>query len=193
LIERAPEDLHWSKIFNRAAAALVIEHRRAAGDEHRDKPGQDETQAVSRDLGTTLTVAVVEHSDGGGMQASIAAIGDSPALRLTGGEYELLVGERETDDDFTTSAVVALPYLPSPEARTVHLERDEVLLICTDGFSGPLGSGSGDVGQLFARELAKPPPLSSWSYLVDFAKATYDDDRTLIAVWPQAEQLEVDG
>ncbi len=185
LVERAPESLQWPTIFNRAAAALVVEHRRAAGEEHRERPGQDEAQAVSRDLGTTLTLAVVERSTAGGMQASVAAIGDSPAFRLAGSAYELLVGEREQDDDFSTSAVLALPYLPVPEARSVRLERDEVLLIGTDGFSGPLGSGGGDVGQLFARELVTPPPLSSWSYLVDFAKATYDDDRTLVAVWPQ--------
>ena len=184
----APQELDWRTIFNRAASALVVEHRRKEGGESYDRPDRDETRAVSRDLGTTLTVAVVESADGAGASVSVAAIGDSPAYRLAGGAYELLVGERETDEDFSTSSVVALPYLPQAEVRNVRLDVDEVLLICTDGFSEPLSGGNSDVGRLFVRELVQPPPLQSWSHLVDFAKATYDDDRTLVAVWPPAPE-----
>jgi serine/threonine protein phosphatase PrpC len=184
LAERAPESLDWSQIFNRAAAALVVEHRKREGGESYDRPDRDETKAVSRDLGTTLTIAVIEAEADGKARAHIAAIGDSPAYRLAEGAYELLVGERETDEDFSTSSVVALPYLPQPEVREVQLGAADVLLVCTDGFSGPLGGGKSDVGRLFARELAVPPPLALWPQLVDFAKATYDDDRTVVAVWP---------
>jgi serine/threonine protein phosphatase PrpC len=187
LAECAPEDLDWAKIFNRAASALIVEHRRKQDGENSDRPDRpdrDELQRVSRDLGTTLTVAVVESSDDGRAHASVAAIGDSPAFRLAGGAYELLVGERESDEDFSTSSVIALPYLPEAEVRNVSLEAGEVLLVCTDGFSTPLSAGNSDVGRLFVRELRLPPPLPLWSQLVDFAKATYDDDRTLVAVWP---------
>jgi serine/threonine protein phosphatase PrpC len=182
--ECAPDALDWPAIFNRAAAALVVEHRGTVGHEGSDPPDSEETKRISHDLGTTLTIAVVEPRDGERASAAVAAIGDSPAYRLTGGEYKLLAGERETDDEFSTSSVVALPYLPKPEVSNVQLEVGEVLLVCTDGFSEPLGGGHGEVGRLFARELAVPPPLPSWPYLVDFAKATYDDDRTLVAVWP---------
>ncbi len=184
LAECTPDALDWPKVFNRAASALVVEHRREGGGESYARPDHDETREVSHDLGTTLTVAVVEAGGTGYASASVAAIGDSPAYRLAGGVYELLVGERETDEEFSTSSVIALPYLPQPEVRNVHLGVGEVLLVCTDGFSEPLAAGTGDVGRLFARELAVPPPLTSWPYLVDFAKATYDDDRTLVAVWP---------
>jgi len=184
LVDRSALDLDWPQIFNRAAAALLVEHRRDAGAEQGEHPDEEETRAVSRDLGTTLTVAIVETEEDRAV-ATLAAIGDSPAFRLADGAYELLVGERETDDGFSTSAVIALPYLPAPEVRSVSLAPTDVLLICTDGFSGPLSAGNSDVGRLFARELAAPPPLSLWAYLVDFAKATYDDDRTLVAIWPQ--------
>jgi len=193
LADRAPESLDWSQIFNRAAAALVVEHRRQGGGESYDRPDRDETKAVSHDLGTTLTVAVIEAEADGKARACIAAIGDSPAYRLAEGAYELLVGERETDEDFSTSSVIALPYLPQPEVREVQFGATDVLLVCTDGFSGPLGGGKSDVGRLFARELAVPPPLPLWPQLVDFAKATYDDDRTVVAVWPfefTAEETE---
>ncbi|MGA9874341.1 MAG: protein phosphatase 2C domain-containing protein [Solirubrobacteraceae bacterium] len=183
LVDRAAPDLDWPSIFNRAAAALLVEHRRDTGTEQGERPNEEETRAVSRDLGTTLTVAIVE-TEGDRTVATLAAVGDSPAFRLAGDAYELLVGERETDEGFSTSAVIALPYLPVPEVRSVSLEPKDVLLVCTDGFSGPLSAGYSDVGRLFARELAAPPPLCSWLYLVDFAKATYDDDRTLVAIWP---------
>ena len=183
LLEHAPEAVNWPQVFNRAGAALLMEHRRDSGGLETERPDSEETKAVSRDLGTTLTVAIVEVREDRTV-ATVAAIGDSPAFRLADGAYELLAGERETDEGFSTSAVVALPYLPAPEVRSVALSPDEVLLVCTDGFSGPLSAGNSDVGRLFARELATPPPLSLWSYLVDFTKATYDDDRTLVAVWP---------
>ncbi len=183
LVHRTPLELDWPNIFNRAAAALLVEYRRDTGAEQGERPDEEETRAVSRDLGTTLTVAIVEAEEDRTV-ATIAAVGDSPVFRLTNGAYEQLVGERETDDGFSTSAVLALPYLPSPEVRSVSLESKDVLLVCTDGFSGPLSAGHSDVGRLFARELAIPPPLSSWPYLLDFTKATYDDDRTLVAIWP---------
>jgi serine/threonine protein phosphatase PrpC len=185
LVDRAPAEIDWTAVFNRAAAALLVEHRRGTDESATDPPDNVETRAVSRELGTTLTVAIVEARGDRQMDVNVAAIGDSPALRLAEGTYELLVGERETDESFSTSAVIALPYLPAPESRNARLMPDEVLLVCTDGFSEPLSGGNSDVGRMFARELAVPPPLCSWSYLVDFAKATYDDDRTLVAIWPQ--------
>jgi serine/threonine protein phosphatase PrpC len=188
LAERAPDSLDWPAVFNRAASALVVEHRRLSGEQTYERPDQDEARAVSRDLGTTLTIAVVEVIDDRAA-VSVAAIGDSPVYRLRGGIYERLVGERDNDEGFATTTVVALPYLPVPEIHNTRLGREDVLLICTDGFSEPLSDGNSDVGRLFATELAAPPPLGSWSYLVDFAKASYEDDRTLVAVWPFENEL----
>jgi serine/threonine protein phosphatase PrpC len=183
--------LDWPTVFNRAASALVVEHRRQSSDEaSRQRPDYDETRAVSKDLGTTLTVVVLRPDSSGVASISAAAIGDSPVLRLANGKYELLVGSRATDEAFSTSAVVALPYLPAPETVERTFEQHEVLLICTDGFSEPLSEGNSDVGRFFARELVVPPPLASWGYLVDFEKATYDDDRTLVAIWPEQSNEE---
>ncbi len=193
LREHAPAEIDWSAVFDRAGAALLVEHRRRTGTEIDGRPDREETRAVSRELGTTLTAAIVEARPDRGMSVAVAAIGDSPAYRVKGATYELLVGERETDEQFSTSAVTALPYLPAPTVCNVHMEPGEVLLVCTDGFSGPLSAGNSDVGRLFARELIAPPPLSSWSYLVDFAKATYDDDRTLVAIWPPAADKDTAG
>jgi hypothetical protein len=78
-----------------------------------------------------------------------------------------------------------LPYVPeSVEAVVEHLTASEVLLVGTDGFGDPLGDGTGPVGALFARHLAVPPTPLRLAQLLDFSRETFDDDRTLVAVWP---------
>ncbi|MFC5187983.1 hypothetical protein [Actinomadura harenae] len=42
------------------------------------------------------------------------------------------------------------------------------------------------MGALFAGHLAVPPPTPWLAHLLDFSRATFDDDRTLLAVWPRA-------
>jgi hypothetical protein len=59
-----------------------------------------------------------------------------------------------------------------------------VLLVGTDGFGDPLGDGDGKVGQLFAEHLKMPPPPRALAHLLDFSRETFDDDRTLLAIWP---------
>jgi hypothetical protein len=33
--------------------------------------------------------------------------------------------------------------------------------------------------------LAEPPPILGLAHAVDFSRETFDDDRTLVAVWPR--------
>ena len=65
----------------------------------------------------------------------------------------------------------------------MRLAAEAVLLVGTDGIGDPLGDGSGKVGELFARMLAQPPPPLALAHLLDFSRDTFDDDRTLIAIW----------
>jgi hypothetical protein len=64
------------------------------------------------------------------------------------------------------------------------LEPGSVLLLCTDGLALPLAGGDGDVGRTLRRELAVPPDIIDFARLLDFSRSTYDDDRTLVAIWP---------
>lgn len=50
----------------------------------------------------------------------------------------------------------------------------------------PLGDGDGRVGALFARHLAVPPTPLRLAHVLDFSHETFDDDRTLVAVWPNS-------
>ncbi len=40
-------------------------------------------------------------------------------------------------------------------------------------------------GQLFAEYLQAPPPPRAFAHLLDFSRETFDDDRTLVAIWRQ--------
>ena len=162
-------EIDWPGVFEQAAWALVSEARK--------------TDADSASLATTLLVAAVS-ADGGSIVVNAAAVGDSPAFRLCGRVYDPLVGQPEGDDDLIGGGVAALPR-DAREVRTgsCALEAGDVLVLCTDGVALPLAGGAGELGQAFTRELARPPDVIDFARLLDFSRSTYDDDRTMVAVW----------
>jgi len=169
--------MDWAAVFEQAAWALVEEHRRASGD------GEAGVEAASSSLATTLLVAVVCGSD-----VEVAAVGDSPAFVLAGKEYDALVGEPEHFDGLVGGGVDALPRSAGDvRVASCSLDPGAVLLLCTDGLAMPLAGGGGDVGATLARELARPPDIVDFARLLDFSRSTYDDDRSLIAVWRSDE------
>jgi hypothetical protein len=168
--------LDWTGVFEQAAWALVEEHRRASGDAG---AGVDEASAS---LGTTLLVAAVRGAD-----VEVAAVGDSPAFVLTGKDYDAVVGSQESVDGLLGGGVQALPRATGAvQFSRCALDPAAVLLLCTDGVALPLAGGTGEVGRVLARELARPPDVVDFARLLDFSRSTYDDDRSLIAVWGAA-------
>jgi serine/threonine protein phosphatase PrpC len=158
-------EVDWTNVFEQATWALVSEERRLG--------------VPAGSLATTLLVATVQAD-----RVEVAAVGDSPAFRLRGKAYDPLVGQPARDDDLIGGGVLALPRdVGSVEVGACTLEPGDVLLLCTDGVALPLGRGEGELGQAFARELATPPDVVDFARLLDFSRSTYDDDRTLVAVW----------
>lgn len=171
-------ELDWGAVFDQAAWALVEEHRRLTGD-----PGAA-VQAAT-ELATTLVCAAVTAADEGGCKVQLAAVGDSPALVLRDGSFETVTVRGDAEDPLLPDGVLALPrHVRELSSAVRRLEEQETLLICTDGLALPLGDGRGDVGLALARELSRPPEIVDFARLLDFSRATYDDDRTLVAVWP---------
>jgi Protein phosphatase 2C len=167
------ESIDWGPVFEHAAWALVEEHRRASGDV---RAGVEEASAS---LATTLLVAAVR-----GSEVELAAVGDSPAFVLVGKEYDAVVGEPDRVDGLVGGGVDALPRSAGDvRVASCSLDAGAVLLLCTDGLAMPLAGGTGDVGATLARELARPPDTIDFARLLDFSRSTYDDDRSLIAVW----------
>jgi serine/threonine protein phosphatase PrpC len=142
-------------------------------------------------LATTLMCAVIEPSGPGSLRAYLVAAGDSVAWLLLSGQFtQILGGKTVPDSGVASSAVVGLPRVPTEVTPVVaDVKGDDVLLIATDGIGDPLGTGQGGVGNLFRDVLTKPcpPSLIEFAHAVDFSRETFDDDRTLVAVWPRRQ------
>jgi hypothetical protein len=118
------------------------------------------------------------------VSVEVAAVGDSPAFRLHGRAYDPVVDSQPSEDGLIGGGVAALPR----DGRELivgscTLGPRDALLLCTDGVSLPLAGGQGELARVLARELGTPPDVVDFARLLDFSRSTYDDDRTLIAVW----------
>ena len=125
------------------------------------------------------------------LRAYLVGAGDSVAWLLSAGQFvEILAGKTVPAAGIASSAVVGLPRLPTEVTpMVVDVADDDVLLIATDGIGDPLGNGHGGVGNLFRDVLTRPsvPSLIEFAHAVDFSRETFDDDRTLVAVWPRKQ------
>ncbi|MFG1942647.1 protein phosphatase 2C domain-containing protein [Nonomuraea sp. NPDC048826] len=164
-----------------AAEAL---HRRAAAL-LRQEPGP----AQVAELVATTLVAGTARPGADGLEISLFRVGDSGAWVLDPGRsryHPLFAGK--SDGDLVATAVAGLPSVPATlDQWSGTLLPGHVLLVATDGFGDPLGDGDGQVGALFAEHLATPPAPLWLAHLLDFSRETFDDDRTLLALWPRSE------
>ncbi|MEU7056799.1 protein phosphatase 2C domain-containing protein [Streptomyces sp. NPDC046197] len=172
----------WSRVLQAAAYQLLM--RVARGRE----PGEHDRAEAARTLATTLVAGTVAPAEDGRTHVTLVRAGDSSAWCLHRGQYSPLLGDGDGgSEEISSTAVVALPRLSSGSRPISYtLPADAVLLVGTDGFGVPLGDGTGVVGELFASGLTTPPP-EPWTlaHLLDFSRETFDDDRTLLAVWPR--------
>ncbi len=176
----------WEGLVTSTAWALV-EHSAAVFGI--GKNAEDAEPLVA----TTLVCAVVEKSADGAAVAHVIGVGDSGAWILGEDGFSQVEGGKETSEGgISSSAVVGLPRVPTGvDATLVTVEPGQVLLLGTDGFGDPLGSGRGEVGDLFARALGggRVPSMVEFVHKLDFLRETFDDDRTLVAIWPSVGPL----
>ncbi|HYP22274.1 MAG TPA: protein phosphatase 2C domain-containing protein, partial [Actinomycetota bacterium] len=142
--------------------------------------------AVARELATTLVVATVATAPP--HDAWIGRIGDSTAMILHEGRWERIFPAN--DGLISTSVTDTLPGQPQDvQQEVVRVGPGSALVLMSDGISGPLGDGKGDVGDLLAQTWAVPPPALVFVRELDFARSTCDDDRTAVVLWaPSADQ-----
>lgn len=144
---------------------------------------------IEAQLATTLVAGYVLPTAQGAV-TSMIQIGDSSAWLLRAGRYHPVLAEKnDPGAQVISSAVSPLPRIPAViKPAEFRLPPDSVLLVGSDGFGDPLGDGSGLVGQLFARHLASPLPARALAHLLDFSRDTFDDDRTLVALWQRPRE-----
>ncbi|MEU7834750.1 MULTISPECIES: protein phosphatase 2C domain-containing protein [unclassified Nonomuraea] len=171
-----PREDDWGTIFG--AVAYAIEERRAelsayAGDR--------------RPCSTTLVALVAPVYPASGDHVYCAGVGDSLAFRLGGrtrGWEALLVPDASASDGISDNVTWALPSNPDRlRTAVVGWERDDVLCLGTDGFTHALGRGS-PLREELAAEWRTPPDIMTFIRDVDYRRATFNDDRTVVALWP---------
>jgi hypothetical protein len=181
LLKEAPgigDPVDWPALVQGTAWTVVDRARREFG-----LVGDD----AERQLATTLVLAVIDPTADGGLIADLLGIGDSGAWILRGDEFRPVLGGKAVDGaGLSTSAVSGLPRVPSEIAPVrVVVGAGDVLLLGSDGIGDPLGAGTGGVGNLFRSVLTPTvPSLIEFANAVDFSRENFDDDRTLVGVWP---------
>lgn len=180
-----PECINWDRVIRTVAGQLAERAQNFRGRHARERTRAEELFA------TTLLVGVVQPPRPGQDEpvATMVRVGDTSAWLLRDRSFQNVFDPAGNNGSYLLdSAVVALPQvLDSILPWHVTLPQDGALLIGTDGFGGPLGDGSGPVGQLFVKTLTTPPPALELAYVLDFSRETFDDDRTLVAIWPIPE------
>ena len=92
------------------------------------------------------------------------------------------------DDTPLSSGTAALPAQTiNLIATTVEFGSDTALFLMTDGVADPLGAGSGEVGRVLGQWWAQPPNEFEFGAQAAFARRSFDDDRTVVGVWPNPQ------
>ncbi|AVT28296.1 hypothetical protein C6361_00915 [Plantactinospora sp. BC1] len=175
----------WRRVLTDAADALLRHGRYGLRSGER-------AEDVERRLGTTIVTGVVRPTRSGAT-AELVRAGDSAAWTFDGSGFTGLFPSKYSGGGMVDSAVTALPRLPERIAPVEVSLTGSVLLIGTDGFGDPLGDGTGLVGDLFGTLLDRPPPMLGLAHALDFSRDTFDDDRTLVAVWPRPRRSGAAG
>lgn len=176
----------WTRLLTTVHWQLVEQARRIL---HR--PDAD-VLATEELLATTLVAGTATPTPQG-VEVAVVSVGDSGVWQLKGGRIHRLVGGKDsTADGLVSSTVSPLPRIPQHfRPQTFYLDPGSVVLVGTDGFGDPVGDGEGDVARLFVRELREPVAPLRFAHLLDFSRETFDDDRTLVALWNTGHGSEV--
>jgi len=176
----AAGQLDWGGVLDTAVTTMVHGAQNVFG------VANPSLREVGNLMATTLVCGMVWSTESG-YTVALTRVGDSGAWVLDRhGFRPLFEPKRAAHAEVLPSGVAALPLIPAhPQEVRLKLLPDEVLLVGTDGFSDPLGDGTGEIGALFAHWLARTPPARGFAHLLDFSRDTFDDDRALVAIWPR--------
>lgn len=182
-----PVSIRWDEVFKIVSDAIVTRGRgvlRRRGDLFE---GLDARGLAPR-MSTTLVIGVIDlrPDPDGGRRVVLVRVGDSTAwVRQADGTWVSPFPVKNEGAAIASAAVTALPYVTALEPPVeVRIAPGEMIALMTDGVGDPLMDGRNDFGHFLAEVWASPPSLLQFAAQVDFARVTFDDDRTAVAVWP---------
>jgi hypothetical protein len=194
-----PETVDWSSLIEHVSAAIYAAGRRriqsasANDDDGSDDDDQEEEhQRISDAMASTACYAIIatEPGDDDSFAAHVFSFGDSSVWVREATGWRCIIGGKNQDAALTSGEVVALPSsvarLPLPVSLSVHA--GVPLLIVTDGVGDALGAGDDPVARFLAEVWREPPDPLTFAAQVGFARRSFTDDRTCVAVWPREQQ-----
>jgi hypothetical protein len=176
----APAELDWDQIVGEVAGHIVAFARKRLPD------GEEmAVEDVVDWMGTTATYAVVDLA-GEVLDVHAVMVGDSSAWVLRADGWQALSAVKNAGADIATSAVEALPRVSQRDRPRLHatVHAGEALVLMSDGVGDALGDGCGEVGAFLGAAWRTPPHEVEFVGQVGFSRKSFDDDRTVIAVWP---------
>jgi serine/threonine protein phosphatase PrpC len=181
-----PAAVPWEQVLRALQDAIQEQGRRALARREIDTTGWG-TREFAQELATTLILGVVEVAANKGEHAvTLMRVGDVSAwTRRLDGTWCNHHDVKNDGQVIASSATSALPHVSAtePYVSTV-LRKGEALVLMTDGIGDPLGNGDNDFGDFLAEMWKAPPPALAYAAHVDFARRSFDDDRTAVTVWP---------
>lgn len=185
LAECPPEELDWRAVLD-GVADEIVEHARG-----RLAPVDATLLDIARELAATALFAVVPvaPAESGARTVHVMSLGDTSAWVLRPGAaavWDSLQAVKNRGSVLASSTTMALPGVPAEPAPpvTTTLGPGETLVLMSDGVGDPLGGGTGEVGEYLAGVWREPPDPFTFIAQVGFRRRSYDDDRTVLAIWP---------
>jgi serine/threonine protein phosphatase PrpC len=191
LADGGPGQLDWAGLLRDLAALIVARGRDVLVSAGVVETAEPSDRTVAEHMSATALFAIVGLTPGE-RPVHCLAVGDTSAWVLTPGQeapWRPVVRQKADEDGVASSKTFALPLAPEgpPPVRAETLAPGTAVVLVTDGIGDPLGDGSGEVGRFLTSVWAEPPGPLEFAAQVDFARRSYDDDRTAVVVWvPEA-------
>lgn len=191
LAQHGPDSIRWGDFVRGVAARVEEQGRKLLRRKGMDDADSMEVSKLAQHMATTVLFAVVDlQAIDGAFDVYLLAVGDSSAWVLReGGKWEPQDAVKNEGAEVYSSSVQALPMMPTHDPAPVRtsIRPGEALVLMTDGIGDPLGNGGGEVGGFLADVWATPPASGvEFAAQIGFARKSFDDDRTAVAVWPVA-------
>lgn len=198
LVDGGPDQVDWTGLLHDLARRIVTRGRDMLVSAGVMDTAEPSDRAVAEHMATTALLAVVglapadPGGDTTGRSVYCLAVGDTSAWVLRPGQevpWRPVAHQKADEDGIASSKTFALPLAPevAPAAKIETLAPGAAVVLVTDGVGDPLGDGTGEVGRFLAAAWGGPPGPLEFAAQLDFARRSYDDDRTAVVVWvPEA-------
>jgi serine/threonine protein phosphatase PrpC len=143
-----------------------------------------------KDVSTTLVAGLVVPA--GKQQGAVASalvfrVGDSPGFLLRERQWISIPKNSGGEEAVHTTGTDALPTRAEMcQVETHQLFAGDMLMLCSDGLSGPMDNNENVRDQLADWWGHQPPSLPEFYWQMSFRAQTYGDDRSAVCVWMDA-------